>query len=182
MPSAEQLPSVIAFFLLIARLGDVGSTYLVSPTLKLEANPLVRRLRWPFAAVTVLAAAVPYYSLPAGVAFLIASLLVCASNCSRVWLVRTMGETEYHGLIIRVASRVPVGLGILYSVLSPLCMFAIGGIMLMFYPSLNRDWAAWFAYAFFIYGSIMATYGSLAFLRYRREGTALAQSVDNTAT
>jgi hypothetical protein len=48
MPTYQQLPHVIAFLLLIARLGDVGSTYLLSPTLKLEANPIMRRLRWPF--------------------------------------------------------------------------------------------------------------------------------------
>ena len=99
-----------------------------------------------------------------------------ASNCSRVWLARTMDETEYHLLLVRVASRVPVGLGVLYCMLSPLCMFAIGGVMLMFYPSFNRDWAAWFAFAFFPYGFVIATYGSLAFLRYRREGIALNKS------
>jgi hypothetical protein len=181
MPSAEQLPSVIALFLLIARLGDVGSTYLITPKLKLEANPLVRRLRWPFAGVSILAAAVPYYSLPTGVAFLIVSLLVCASNCSRVWLVRTMGETEYHLLLIRVASRVPAALGVLYCLLPALCMLAIGGVMLMFYPSLNRDWAAWFAFAFFLYGFVIATYGSLAFLRYRREGIALEMPAKNVS-
>jgi hypothetical protein len=84
MPTCQQLPHIIAFLLLLARLGDVGSTYLISPTLKLGANPIVRRLRWPFAGFTVLAAAIPYYSLPAGVAVLVVSLLVCASNCSRV--------------------------------------------------------------------------------------------------
>jgi hypothetical protein len=104
-PTYQQLPHVIAFLLLLARLGNVGSTYLLSPTLKLEANPIVRRLRWPFAGATILIAVLPYYSLPAGVAVLITSLLVCASNTTRLWLVRTMGESEYHLLLIGVARR-----------------------------------------------------------------------------
>jgi hypothetical protein len=112
MPTYQELPHVIAFLLLLARLGDIGSTYLISPTLKLETNPIVRRFRWPFAAATVLAAALAYYSLPVGVAFLIGSLLVCAANCSRVWLVRTLGESEYHLLLIRVARRAAVGLSV----------------------------------------------------------------------
>src|ERR1700683_5031082 len=175
MPTYQQLPHVIAFLLLIARLGDVGSTYLISPTLKLEANPLVRRLRWPFACLTILASAIPYYSLPAGVAFLIGSLLVCASNCSRLWLVRTMGESEYHLLIIGIARRVPVGLSIVFCLLSPLCMAIIAGVILLFYPSLQHDWGSWIAYGFLLYALVIGLYGSLAFLRYRKEGIALAE-------
>jgi hypothetical protein len=59
MLTNAQLPHVIAFLLLLARIGDVGSTYLISPTLKLEANPIIRRLRWPFAGITILVAAIP---------------------------------------------------------------------------------------------------------------------------
>jgi hypothetical protein len=47
MLTNAQLPHAVAFLLLLARIGDVGSTYLISPTLKLEANPIIRRLRWP---------------------------------------------------------------------------------------------------------------------------------------
>jgi hypothetical protein len=66
MLTNAQLPHVIAFLLLLARIGDVGSTYLISPALKLEANPIIRRLRWPFAGITILVAAIPYYSVPLG--------------------------------------------------------------------------------------------------------------------
>jgi hypothetical protein len=40
-----------------------------------------------------------------------------------------MGETEYHSLIIGVARRAPLGLGIVYCLLSPLCMALIGGVL-----------------------------------------------------
>lgn len=175
MPTSQQLPHVIAFLLLLARLGDVGSTYLISPQLKLEANPIVRRFRWPFAGLTVLLAAIPYYSLPVGIAFLIVSLLVCASNCSRMWFVRTMGESQYYALIIEMARRAPLGLGIIFCLLSPLCMLMIGGVILMFYPDPHRDWAYYFGIGFLLYAFAIGTYGTLAFLRYRRAGIALAR-------
>ena len=159
MPTYAQLPHVIAFLLLLARLGDVGSTYLVSPRLKLEANPIVRRLRWPFAGVTILAAALPYYSLPAGVTFLIASLLVCASNCSRLWIARTMGESEYHLFLAGIARRAPVSLSIMFLLLTPLCMATIGGVILLFYPSPRNDWGSWIALGFFLYALAVALYG-----------------------
>jgi hypothetical protein len=59
MLTMQWLTHLISFLLLLSRLGDIGSTYLITPTLKLEANPIVRRLKWRFAAVTILAAAIP---------------------------------------------------------------------------------------------------------------------------
>jgi uncharacterized membrane protein YbhN (UPF0104 family) len=85
-----------------------------------------------------------------------------------------MGEAEYYSLIIDVARRVPLGLGIVYCLLSPLCMVLIGGVILLFYPDRRNDWAYYFALGFFIYAFAIAFYGTLAFLRYRREGRALA--------
>jgi hypothetical protein len=182
MHTYQQLTHVIAFLLLLARLGDVGSTYLVTPTLKLEANPIVRRLRWPFAGVTILAAVLPYYSLPAGVAFLIVSLLVCASNTSRLWFLRTMGETEYHRLVIGIARRAPVGLSIFFCLLPALSMAMIGGVIFLFYPSRQNDWGFWIGFGFIFYALVIGLYGSLAFLRYRKEGIALDARASQSAS
>jgi hypothetical protein len=173
MLTNAQLPHVIAFLLLLARIGDVGSTYLISPALKLEANPIIRRLRWPFAGITILVAAIPYYSVPLGLTLLVGSLLVCASNCSRMWIARTMGESEYHRFLVGVARRTPPALGVLYCLLSPLCMATIGGVIFLFYPSLTKAWAAWIAYGFALFAVVMGLYGSQGFLRLRREGIAL---------
>jgi len=173
MLTMPQLTHAIAFLLLLSRIGDIGSTYLITPTLKLEANPIVRRLKWRFAIATLLMAVVPYFSLPAGVTLLITSLLVCASNCSRIWIARTLGETEYHLFLIRVARRAPVGLSIVFFLLSPLCMALIGGVIWLFYPDLHESWGAWIAIGFVMYAVTIALYGSLAFLRLRKEGLAL---------
>jgi hypothetical protein len=48
------IEQLLCALILVARLGDIGSTYLVTPNLLLEANPVVRKLRWPFALATLL--------------------------------------------------------------------------------------------------------------------------------
>jgi hypothetical protein len=92
-----------------------------------------------------------------------------------------MGESEYHRFIIGVARRAPVGLGVVFCLLSPLCMATIGGVILLFYPNPQEDWASWFAIGFFAYAAVVGLYGSLAFLRYRKEGLAMVERANGHA-
>jgi hypothetical protein len=95
----------LAALTLLARMGDVGSTYLATPRLVLEANPIVRRLGWPFALVSLLLAFTPYYNLAVGVVVLVASLLVASRNFGSLWLVRGLGEDRMLALQVEAARR-----------------------------------------------------------------------------
>ena len=95
----------LAALVLIARLGDIGSTYLATPRLVLEANPIARRLGWPFALLTLLLALVPYYNVSAGVVVLVPSLLVASRNFGSIWLVRGLGEDRMLALQLEAARR-----------------------------------------------------------------------------
>ena len=170
MSHLGQTTNLVAFLLLLARIGDVGSTYLATPRLLLEANPIARRFRWPFAVLTIFAAAIPYYSLPIGLAVLVASLLVCASNFSKLWLMRAMGEREYHALVVRMAGRTRLAPGMLFVLAPAICMAALGGLLLYFYPDPESDWGYYFALGVFGYALAVAVWGSRAFLQFRREG------------
>ena len=172
MDHLHPMTHTIAFLLLLARLGDVGSTYLATPTLKLEANPVARRLKWPFAWLTVLVAILPYYSLALGIIVLVASLLVCASNFSKLWLVRTMGEMEYHKFMIKFAAKAHLPSALLFILMPAVCVSAIGLLLLHFYPNPGEHWAFYFAFGFFGYALAIGIWGPLAFLRYRKEGMA----------
>jgi hypothetical protein len=174
MTSIEHATHLVALMLLLARLGDVGSTYLATPGLKLEANPIARRFKWPFAILTIFVAAVPYYSLPMGIALLVASLLVCASNFSKLWLLRAMGEVEYHRMVVRMASQSKVLPTVLFILAPAICMAAIGGLLLYFYPDPETDWGYGFAFGFFGYALAIAVWGTRAFFKFRREGDAIA--------
>lgn len=172
MSNIEHTTHLVAFMLLLARIGDVGSTYLATPKLKLESNPVVRRFKWPFAVLTIFVAVLPYYSLGLGICLLVVSLLVCASNFSKLWLIRTLGEDEHHQLLMRLASRSNLGSSMLFIFAPALWMAALGFLVLHFYPDPNRDWGYYFALGFFVYALAIGLWGSVAFLRYRKEGFA----------
>src|SRR5690242_5109760 len=96
---------ILGFLILVGRAGDLLSTWLATPKLKLEANPIVRRLGWRFAVLTLLFCLIPYYNAALGVAAVVFNFVVCFSNFGKVWLMRTMGESEYDALLCSLARR-----------------------------------------------------------------------------
>ena len=46
---AESFEHALCGLILLSRLADIGTTSLITPQLKLEANPIMRRLGWRFA-------------------------------------------------------------------------------------------------------------------------------------
>src|SRR5262252_5307647 len=101
----ENLPHILFAFLLAGRLGDLVTTYLMTPALVLEANPLVRRGGWRFALITSVVCAVPYISVQLGIGFVVPFLLVSAGNAGRVWAARTMGEQAQLEFMVGLARR-----------------------------------------------------------------------------
>ena len=151
--------------LLISRIGDIGSTYLLTPKLTLEANPIMRRLGWRFALLSVLACLVPYFSTQVGVMLLVPFLMVSASNTSRIWFVRTYGEMEYRDLLYRLANRSKLRHA-LAGVICSAAFTGLSGLVLLFLcPDPNRNWGFWFAVGILIYAFIIALYGSLYMYR-----------------
>ena len=165
----DHLDHVLAALILVARLGDIGTTYLVTPTMQLEANPIARRLGWPFAIGTLLVFLVPYFSPEAGVAILMPSLLVSASNAGRVWTARTLGEAEYKALLMRVARQSRLSHAIAGVTASASFVVLTGLVVLLFYPNPSEDWAFWMGAGIVGYGVVMGLYGGVAFARLFRE-------------
>ncbi len=157
---------LLAILVLLSRLADVISTRLVTPTLRLEANPIARRFGWPFAYATLLIAAVPYYSKELAVCVLTLSFLVSGSNLLRGWVARAMGEEEYIAFMRRVGRRGNrnVSLGF---VLAAAASYAIVGILLMFLSS-ESEWGYWFGLGIVLYGLTIAIYGTASILRIFR--------------
>jgi hypothetical protein len=166
---ADGFTHILAFLVLLSRIGDVVSTRLVTPTLRLEANPIVRRLGWRFAASTLLVAAIPYVMLELGVVVLTTSLLVAGSNFSRGWLVHALGEAEYEDLLLRAASRGNrrVALGF---ILAGAAHVAAAGVVLMWLSTPNQ-WGFYSGFGVLSYGVVVAIHGSLFVVRlFRRVG------------
>lgn len=159
----EASPHLLALAVLLSRLADLGSTYLVTPSLALEGNEFVRRFRWPYAVLTLAICFVPYLDLGLGVMVLVMSLLVSAANLRSAWLVRALGETRYLELLRDAAAR-SGRRAVFASVLASAVLVSLTGLLLLhFYPT--PSWAWYFALGLLAYAGAMALHGSTFALR-----------------
>lgn len=95
-PFGSQKYFVLLGLLAFARAMDFISTWVATPNLLLEANPLARKMGWKVGiAVNVgLCAVFPLWPLPA-IVIITTSVLVAARNFQSAWLMRSMGEINY---------------------------------------------------------------------------------------
>jgi hypothetical protein len=173
----ESLKFILAMLILVSRLADIGSTYLASPKLELESNTVIRHLRWPFAVLTILVCIIPWWDVGSGIVIMVASLLVAASNSSKIWLIRAMGESEYRALLVRMAFRAKPLHSVIYSLMPALFMGILGGTVMLLYPNETSDPGYHVGLGIAGYALVVAIYGPLTFLRYRKAGMAQAQKV-----
>src|SRR5690242_4857030 len=113
----EPFVHVIAGLAIFSRIADVWTTYLVTPTLKLEANSLARRFGWRFAFLTIAVGLVPYVWPPLGVVVFTVSFMVSASNASKIVMAKALGEDELAALVRRVMVATPPWPGLLFLVM-----------------------------------------------------------------
>src|SRR5262245_21954572 len=170
----ENFAHVLAGILLLARLADVGTTWLVSPRLRLESNPLVRGLRWPFALATLLVCLVAYWSTTIAWAIIIASFLVSARNAGGIWMVRAFGEEDYYQHVVLAAARKgSFGWAIGSIALSSGFVFLTGAMVLWGSGGFG-EWGAWSGLGIMAYAVAVAIHGALFMRRIFRQARAAA--------
>ncbi|MEE9472509.1 MAG: hypothetical protein V3V82_00815, partial [Acidimicrobiia bacterium] len=74
------LDHLLFALLVISRGADILTTYLITPRLTLETNPLIRRFGWRMTVFSVVVCFVPYYNVTLGLLILVPSLFVAAGN------------------------------------------------------------------------------------------------------
>lgn len=167
-----ELEHFTALMVLVARLGDIGSTYLASPNLELEGNPVVRRLRWPFALASLLLALVPYWSVGLGLVVLVPSLLVTAANSAKLWVMRSCGEEAYHRFLVTLAGRARPLPALLSLLAPPLFVGLLGVTLLVFYPTPQHGYGYYFGNGVLVYAFALGVFGPSSFLRLRKAARA----------
>jgi hypothetical protein len=119
--------------LLLGRGVDFLSTWVATPTLLLEANPLAKRLGWKWGAVVNFGLCVGFavFALPA-IIITTCSLLVAAHNFQRAWLMRTMGELNYRDWYVERVSETRPTLYLFCLFGETVLTAAVGALLLYF--------------------------------------------------
>jgi len=158
----------ICLALLIASRGmDFLSTWLATPRLLLEANPLARRLGWKWGLIVngVLCLAFSFWPLPA-IIIATTSLLVAARNFQSAWLMRYLGEENYRSWMANHIRRVPLGLYLICVLAQSLLVGSIGFALTLF--SGYRLIPFGIGVGMIAYALAVTVYTLLAFWRIRR--------------
>jgi hypothetical protein len=96
IPFASPWYFVFLSILAFSRGMDFFSTWVATPNLVLEGNPIAKKLGWRGGVIfnVVFCGAVAVWPLPA-IMVSTMSLLVAARNFQSAWMMRSMGETNY---------------------------------------------------------------------------------------
>jgi hypothetical protein len=116
-----------------ARAMDFLSTWVATPNLLLEANPIARKMGWKvgIAVNVVLCFVFAFWPLPA-VVIATTSMLVAARNFQAAWLMRSMGEVNYRVWMTERLMTTPRGL-LVGCILAQALLYSMLGAALMYF-------------------------------------------------
>ncbi len=152
--------------LLCARGADFLSTWVATPNLVLEGNPLARRLGWKWGAVLNVTISLVFAAwVLSALVIATSSVLVAARNFQTAWLMRTLGEEEYREWYVQRLRATPLPLYLFCLLGQTLLVGAVGGALMLF-----GGWPLGFAIGLGIvaYALAVVFYTSLALWRIRR--------------
>lgn len=124
---------IVLALLLFARGMDFLSTWIATPNLLLEANPIAKKLgwRWGIPVNVLICLALALWPLPA-IVVATTSVLVAARNFQSAWLMRSFGEVRYTCLVAEQMARTSLAL-YLFCVMSQAVLTAAVGAALMWF-------------------------------------------------
>jgi CBS domain containing-hemolysin-like protein len=155
--------------LLGMRGADFLSTWVATPQLVLEGNPLARKLGWRWGALVNVAVCLIFAAWPLS-ALVIAttSALVAARNFQSAWLMRTLGEEQYRDWYIQRLRETPLPLYLFCLLGQTLLVAAVGASLMLFYGNRLVPFAV--GLGIVAYAIAVVFYTSLALWRIRRSG------------
>lgn len=180
------LQHVLCGLILLGRIGDIISTWLITPKLELEANPVLRRLGWRFAVLTLLLCLVPYVVNPLIAVILVPPfLMISGSNIGKIWVVRALGEKKVLEQSVEAARNSTFGKAAACALLSG-AFFILTGVVLVCFSRLETDRtvvgliAEYFGYGIATFGLAISLHGTFHLRRLFRlaAGTSAGTSAD----
>src|SRR5712664_1500089 len=125
--------NIFFVLLLFARATDFLSTWIATPNLVLEANPIARKLRWKWGMVVNFFLCVGFAFWPlTAIIISTTSVLVAARNFQLAWLMRSHGEDNYRNWFIERMEETPPGLFVFCLFAQTLLTAGVGGVLMYF--------------------------------------------------
>jgi hypothetical protein len=119
--------------LLFARGMDILSTWIATPNLVLEGNPLARRLGWRWGIPVNVAAVFGLAASPlSAIAVSTTSLLVAARNFQSAWLMHLLGEEGYRDWHVARVQETRITLYLFCLAGNTLLTAGVGGALILF--------------------------------------------------
>lgn len=157
-----------AALILAGRVCDLGSTYLATPRLKLEGNPIARRLGWRGGIILGLVTAAVFGVWPLiAISVTTTSALVAGRNLQQAWVMRSMGEAAYQSWFSERVWRTPLWL-VLGCHWAEALMSALPGIALLIWGEDTRV-SLGIGLGLTAYGAAVAGFSTWVLLRLARE-------------
>ena len=126
--------------LVFSRGMDFLSTWVATPNLVLEGNPIAKKLGWKWGMVvnTALCLVLALWPLPA-VVVSTASVLVAARNFQSAWLMRSLGEQLYRAWHVARVQETRISLYLLCLAGNTLLTAGVG-MAVIYFSDTEREW------------------------------------------
>jgi hypothetical protein len=133
VPFGGRTYALMFLLMLFSRSMDFLSTWVATPHMVLEGNPIAKKLGWKWGIVVNLALCFlfGFWPLPAMV-ISTTSLLVAARNFQSAWLMRTMGEQAYRDWYVAQIQETRITLYLLCLAGNTLLTAAVGAGVIFF--------------------------------------------------
>ena len=133
VPFAGREYFILLALMLFSRGSDFLSTWIATPNLVLEGNPLAKKMGWKLGAIVNLALCLSFALFPM-MAIIISttSVLVAARNFQQAWLMRTLGEEDYRDWHVTRLVEAHLGLYLFCLAAQTVLFGMVGGALVYF--------------------------------------------------
>jgi len=167
---------LILALLLVGRGADFLSTWIATPNMVLEGNPLAKKLgwRWGIPVNLALCLALAAWPLPA-IVLTTTSVLVAARNFQSAWLMRSLGEQPYRDWHVKRVRETRVSLYVLCLLGQTVLIAGVGAAVIYFSADLLVPQAI--GIGIMAYAAAVAFFSLLSVWRMRRANGYTAQDI-----
>src|SRR4051794_8849063 len=133
VPFASRVYAVLLLILLMARGMDFLSTWVATPKMVLEGNPIAKKLGWKWGIMVnlLLCFGFAFWPLPA-IVISTTSVMVAARNFQSAWLMRSMGEHQYRDWHLERIQETSMGLYVICLLAQTALVGGVGAAVVFF--------------------------------------------------